>query len=135
VLVIGRGDGATWSIAHDDISRMHLEVRRTWDGVRVVDRESKNGVRVDGAKVADALLADGALLELGAVHLRFRDPANPAPARAAADPPRAVVATAPTVVTANSTHTIPSPRVSLLFYLAVGIGAAAVIALVVLLAT
>lgn len=132
VLVLGRGDGVTWSIVHDDISRTHLEVRRTWDGVRVVDRDSKNGIRVDGTKVREALLVDGALLELGAVQIRFRDPANPAPARPVASPG---VATPSTVVHANSTHTIPSPQVPLLFYVAIGIGAAAVIALIALLAT
>ncbi len=77
-LVIGRGDEAGWVIVDEDLSRAHAEVRRDWDGVRVFDRNSKNGTRVDGAPVEaeGSLIRDGSLLELGSVQLRFRDPAE-----------------------------------------------------------
>ena len=78
VLVIGRGDAAGWAIPDADLSKAHAEIRRGWDGVRVIDLGSKNGTRVDRARVeeAGAELHDGALLELGKLALRYRDPAE-----------------------------------------------------------
>lgn len=75
-LVIGRGDEAMWVILDRDLSKLHAEIRRGWDGVRVVDLGSKNGTRVDGVAVRQAELRDGATLELGNVILRYRDPAE-----------------------------------------------------------
>lgn len=78
VLVIGRGDEAGWVILDEDLSRAHVEIRRGWDGVQLQDLGSKNGTRVDGARVGAAgiELHDGARIELGNVVLRFRDPAE-----------------------------------------------------------
>jgi hypothetical protein len=78
VLRIGRGEEADWVVLDTDLSRVHAEVRRGWDGVRILDRGSKNGTRVDGVAVGPqgAALRDGALVELGKVHVRFRDPAE-----------------------------------------------------------
>lgn len=77
-LVIGRGDEATWVILDEDLSRAHVEIRRGWDGVFAADLDSKNGTRVDGARIGSeaVLLSDGASLALGRVILRFRDPAE-----------------------------------------------------------
>lgn len=95
-VVIGRGDEATWVILDEDLSRTHAEVRRGWDGVSIRDLGSKNGTRVHGKPAATATpLRDGALVELGTVVLRFRDPAErhlragdlPAAAPTAAPPP------------------------------------------------
>ena len=90
-LVIGRGDEAGWVIDDVDLSRAHAEIRRGWDGARVVDLGSKNGTTLDGARVdADgAELHDGALVELGNLALRFRDPAEHHLRGAAPTPPRA----------------------------------------------
>jgi pSer/pThr/pTyr-binding forkhead associated (FHA) protein len=75
--VIGRGDDAGWVIADGDLSRAHAEIRRTWDGTRARDLGSKNGTRVDGEDAGDGVeLHDGALVELGNVAMRFRDPAE-----------------------------------------------------------
>lgn len=77
VTVVGRGDEATWAIADADLSRTHVELRRGWDGTTVVDLGSKNGTRVDGVKISRATaLRDGALVEIGNVALRYRDPAD-----------------------------------------------------------
>jgi hypothetical protein len=92
-LVVGRGDEAGWVIDDRDLSRAHAEIRRGWDGTRVVDLGSKNGTHVDGARVGDGgtELVDGALVELGNVALRFRDPAERAmhdrPQRTTTPPP------------------------------------------------
>ena len=88
-VVIGRGDEATWILLDEDLSRTHAEIRRGWDGTRIVDLDSKNGTKVDGTRVAEAPLHDGAEIELGNVVFRFHDPADrqlrpTAPARAAA---------------------------------------------------
>jgi hypothetical protein len=75
-LVIGRGDEATWIIVDEDLSRTHAEIRRGWDGTRIIDLGSKNGTRVDGTRVSEALLHDGARIELGNITFMFRDPAD-----------------------------------------------------------
>ena len=75
-LVIGRGDDAQWIFDDPDLSKRHVEIRRSWDGVRAVDLDSKNGTRLDGQALRDAELRDGALLELGKLALRYRDPAE-----------------------------------------------------------
>ncbi len=77
-LVIGRGDEAQWIIADKDLSRTHAEVRRGWDGTRIVDLDSKNGTKVDGTPVTreGMPLRDGCLVELGPIVMRFRDPAE-----------------------------------------------------------
>jgi hypothetical protein len=76
-IVIGRGEEASWIVIDEDLSRVHAEIHRGWDGVTISDLESKNGTRVDGVRIkARTLLHDGALIELGNVALRFRDPAE-----------------------------------------------------------
>lgn len=77
-IVIGRGDDADWVILDEDLSRLHAEVRRGWDGVTIRDRGSKNGTRVDGAPAAPTgtLLRDGCTVTMGNIVLRFRDPAE-----------------------------------------------------------
>jgi FHA domain len=77
-LIIGRGDEATWVVLDKDLSRAHVEIRRGWDGITVVDLGSKNGTRIDGTKVSSdpVELRDGATLTLGKLVLRFRDPAE-----------------------------------------------------------
>lgn len=81
-LRIGRGDEADWVILDEDLSRVHAELVRTWDGVVVRDLGSKNGTRVDGARLpagAEGVpLCDGAVLDLGGVRLRFVDEAEAA---------------------------------------------------------
>jgi hypothetical protein len=77
-LVIGRGDEATWVIADKDLSRTHAEIRRGWDGTRIVDLDSKNGTKVDGDRAGrdGLMLRDGCVVELGPIVMRFRDPAE-----------------------------------------------------------
>jgi hypothetical protein len=132
-LVIGRGDEADWILDDKDLSRVHAEVRRGWDGTRIVDLDSKNGTKVDGDRVTgDGMaLRDGCVVEIGPVVMRFRDPAEKylqgdAPAFrpvAAAQAKRApAVAPAPPA---------PMPRASTLpFYAALSIMLAALAMLV-----
>lgn len=90
-LVIGRGDDASWIIVDNDLSRLHAEIRRSWDGTRLVDLGSKNGTKLDGTRITEAPLHDGAEIELGKLVFRYYDPADrqlaPRPAAATAPAP------------------------------------------------
>jgi hypothetical protein len=115
-LVIGRGDDAGWVIDDRDLSKRHAEVRRGWDGTRLVDLDSKNGTRLDGAAIREAELRDGALVELGNLALRYRDPAE-RHLRASAQP-------------AAPELPAPAPRGNpLVFYAALAVAAAALAAI------
>lgn len=131
VVVIGRGDEASWVILDEDLSRTHAEIQRGWDGVSVIDLDSKNGTRVDEVAVGrhPVTLHDGAMLTLGRVVMRFHDPAerhlrgDTPPAQRAA-PPRT---TAPS-------HAV-APPTAWLFYALIALAALAVIALAWILAS
>ena len=142
-LVIGRGDEATWVIFDGDLSRAHVEVRRGWDGVRVLDRGSKNGTKVDGVRATEAALRDGALLELGRIAIRFRDPAARAdafvttdraadPALATTDVSAPVPRVAPAAPAPTSPHSTSTP---VAFYFVVAIAVLAIAGLVWVLAS
>ena len=105
VYVIGRGDDAQWIFDDPDLSKRHLEIRRSWDGTTAVDLGSKNGTRLEGhalpatdGRTGGLELRSGMLLELGSLALRYRDPAEahlgaPTPEVAS---PLAAVRTSPT---------------------------------------
>jgi hypothetical protein len=77
VMVIGRGDDADWPILDEDLSRKHLEVRRTWEGTTIRDLDSQNGTIVDGKRIANStLLRDGMHIDIGNLRLVFEDPAE-----------------------------------------------------------
>lgn len=126
-LVVGRGDEAGWILLDEDLSRMHAEVRRGWDGTRIVDLGSKNGTKLDGVALTSegAMLHDGALVELGKVAIRFRDPAErqlrATPKTQAATPrsmrPVAPVAPVARIVPERPTRAVV-PRSRVPFYLA-----------------
>lgn len=119
--VIGRGDEAHWIFDDPDLSKRHVEIRRTWDGVRAIDLESKNGTRLDGAALVEALLRDGMILELGGLALRYRDPAERHIGPGGSGPE------APATALAARTRTAPRPagRARAVFGLAVVIALAA----------
>lgn len=101
---LGRGDDTDWPLLDPDLSRHHVALERTWDGVTVEDLGSKNGTRVDGESVVGAPvpLPVGAALELGQTVLRLVDPAElalrttrPRPVAAAPMPTVALAAVEP----------------------------------------
>jgi len=64
-LKIGRANDADIRVDDRDVSRYHAEVVRTAAGIAVRDIESRNGVIVDGERVAEADLAAGAPFTVG----------------------------------------------------------------------
>ena len=72
-LVVGRGSEADLRIDDPGISREHAELRRSGGDVTVVDLGSTNGVVVDGDRVAQARLRDGARIQLGSTTLIFHE--------------------------------------------------------------
>jgi hypothetical protein len=129
-LVIGRGDEAGWVILDEDLSRAHAEVRRGWDGVSIRDLGSKNGTRVDGARVgpAGAPLRDGARIELGKVQLVFRDPAERLLRGAGAVAGSEPLLSAPAPTPAPRAPNAPSPAAAPGRWIAVGALALAAVA-------
>lgn len=72
VLTIGRLPDRDLVLDDARVSRAHAELRRSGQTFRVVDVGSANGTFVNGTQVADHLLADGDLVSVGGVELRFR---------------------------------------------------------------
>jgi hypothetical protein len=69
---IGRTAKNDIQVLDDSVSRAHCEVVLATDGYRIVDLGSHNGVVVNGQKVADRLLSDGDLVDIGTRQFIFR---------------------------------------------------------------
>ena len=76
-LVIGRGTEADLRINDPGVSRRHLELAVTPDGVEAVDLGSTNGIIVNGSKVHRARLADGATIKIGHTEMVVRIEGDP----------------------------------------------------------
>ncbi|MEP7052550.1 MAG: FHA domain-containing protein, partial [Pseudomonadota bacterium] len=71
-LVLGRGEECEVAINHPSVSRVHAEIKPLGDGrYEIVDRESANGVRVNGVELPRTLLDARDAIELGDVILKF----------------------------------------------------------------
>ena len=66
---IGRSDDNDVGIDHPSISRQHCRLHLEGDTWKVMDAESRNGVRVNGEPYAAIGLRNGDIIEIG--HLRF----------------------------------------------------------------
>ncbi|WP_372592862.1 FhaA domain-containing protein [Actinotalea sp.] len=71
VTVIGRGSEADIIVDDPGISRRHLEIRVTPDGVIASDLDSTNGTYVEGHRVPAATLVDGNTLTIGRTRILF----------------------------------------------------------------
>lgn len=70
--VIGRGEECDISVNHPSVSRVHAEVVALGDGrYELVDRESANGIRVNGVELPRGLLDARDTVELGDVVFKF----------------------------------------------------------------
>ena len=66
---LGRSDENELQLEHPSISRKHLRLHLEKGSWKVMDAESRNGVRVNGEPYAQIALRHGDVLEIG--HLRF----------------------------------------------------------------
>jgi len=69
--VLGTAEAADVVLHDRTISRFHCEVALDAERAIIRDLGSRNGTRVDGVRVVEAHLADGALLTIGRTQLRF----------------------------------------------------------------
>ncbi len=70
-LTIGRLPESSVMINDPNASRRHAEIRRSGNDVVVVDLESTNGTRVNGAQIRERVLEDGDEIVIGTTVLRF----------------------------------------------------------------
>ncbi|AOZ71888.1 hypothetical protein BK816_00120 [Boudabousia tangfeifanii] len=71
VTVVGRGQDADIRVDDSSVSRRHMEIQITPDGVYATDLGSTNGLLVEGHKVARAKLLDGNQLTIGRTVMTF----------------------------------------------------------------
>lgn len=72
VTTIGRGEECDIAINHGSVSRVHAELRPLGEGrFEIIDRESANGIRVNGIDLQRCALDARDAVELGDVVLRF----------------------------------------------------------------
>ncbi len=71
-VVIGRGEECDIAINHSSVSRVHSEIHALGDGrYELVDRESANGIRLNGVELQRGLIDARDTIELGDVVLKF----------------------------------------------------------------
>jgi hypothetical protein len=71
-LTIGRAAEAGISVNHNSVSRIHCEVHALGDGrFEVIDKDSSNGVRVNGTDLRRGIIEPGDVIELGDVQFKF----------------------------------------------------------------
>ena len=70
-LTIGRLPECDVVLSDPSVSRRHAEVRRRDGSILVVDLDSTNGTKVNGAGVRERALADGDEIKVGSASLRF----------------------------------------------------------------
>jgi DNA-binding NtrC family response regulator len=71
VVSIGSHPSNDLVVADSTVSRFHCELAVGLDGVRVIDKASRNGTVVDGVRVKECWLALGSHVRLGRVTVRF----------------------------------------------------------------
>jgi DNA-binding NtrC family response regulator len=77
-LRIGKARDNDLVLADDTVSRTHLEIELTSEGLRARDLGSRNGTRIGKARVTEVYLATGTVLRVGEVELHVRIDAAPA---------------------------------------------------------
>jgi Protein of unknown function (DUF3662)/Inner membrane component of T3SS, cytoplasmic domain len=74
--VLGRSKDCDIRLADPNVSRRHAEIRPDGDGYKVVDLDSTNGIEVDGKRLKELALADGARFTLGTTEISFTQAAD-----------------------------------------------------------
>lgn len=71
-LKVGQGASADVTLADPAVSRHHLTIEETPEGVRLCDPGSRNGTLVNGMPVKEAFLFPGSTIEIGDTVLRLQ---------------------------------------------------------------
>lgn len=73
---LGRAKSSTLVLNDPSVSRLHAIVRSAGDGCwEIIDRDSSNGVKINGLAIKEAVLKANDEILLGEYHLRFEDSA------------------------------------------------------------
>src|SRR5262249_53884025 len=70
--VIGSGEAADLRLTDGTVSREHVRMTLTPDGVRIRDEGSKNGTWIGGLRVSDVLLTTDSAIVVGASTIALR---------------------------------------------------------------
>lgn len=93
---IGRSSTGDLMLDHPQVSRLHVEILVDGASVRIEDKDSQNGTRIDGRTIKAATWGPGEALQIGPFSLRYAWVAASIPPTGrqepAAVPPRAVQA-------------------------------------------
>lgn len=78
VFTIGAGADADLQLRDDDASDLHVEVRKTPQGFRLIDLETKGGTVVNGQPINQHVLGNGDTIEIGETRITYigRGPAQ-----------------------------------------------------------
>jgi len=68
---IGRGQECDWRLPDGKVSRLHAEIRREGDLVRLVDQSSANGLFVNDRRYQSRVLENGDIIKLGDTRIKF----------------------------------------------------------------
>jgi len=80
VVAIGSAPECNVILRDASASKRHCEIRKTKDGYRLVDLETKSGTRVNGEFVNQASLRTGDKVQIGDAAILFEGKSRPAPA-------------------------------------------------------
>jgi hypothetical protein len=75
-VTLGRSKDCDIRLADPNVSRRHAEIRPDGEGWTVVDLGSTNGIEVDGKRVKELALQDGARFTLGTTEISFSQAAD-----------------------------------------------------------
>ncbi len=64
-LRIGRAGDNNIILNHKYVSKRHAQIVQAEDGLHIKDTNSKNGVRINGEDIIDALLKEGDKITIG----------------------------------------------------------------------
>ena len=68
---LGRNQESDWRIADHKVSRIHADIRREGDIIRINDRQSAHGLLVNGRKYDSRALEPGDVIKLGDTEIKF----------------------------------------------------------------
>ncbi len=86
VTVIGRGERSDLRLKDPKAAALHCEIRRTPGGFKLIDLETRDGTRVNGAHVNSHLLKHGDTITVGGVEISYLGDSPSAKSAAAATP-------------------------------------------------